>query len=964
MNNHEEAISLIHYCAEAVGNTHTFGHLTSSIYDTAWVAVLRKPGVPGLLFPECYQYILDQQHAGSGWGKSPESEIDGIMSTLGGLFALGRNLDIIQSQIFRGELAIRIQNGAEFLNGKLQTWDVASCDHVGFEIIIPCMLEHLNQQGLTFTFPGKTLLAKLNEKKLGKIHPAVWSGKVQTTITHSLEAFLGKGDFSRLKDQRVLGGMGSSPASTAAYLMSCSEWDDEVETYLRTVLGSRWVGEIGGVPGMYPTTGFEVLWIASTLLEDGFDAESLPGIESLLTIIGEFHGSLDGLASGFSKSSVADADDTAKSIMICNLLRVPTSVDKLVKTFEGKTHFLTYMMERHPSVTTNCNILSAILVSPDPEKFVPQIEKIATYLCGSWKQADIPFQDKWNISEFYPIMLLSQALCRLVEAWDKGKINEISKDLLAEDIALVLLEVLVQTLQKQNANGSWGHIPSKEITAYAIIALGNLASMPFASKMSLVIRDAIEKGRSFINLTGIAPEIEYVWIAKTNYSPIKISRAYILAALETKYPKYFLSPALNNIFKVPIKDMQKYTHVLSNFPTLKGYPPWIIEGSVTQASFFLNRLKTVRLHMFDRQNLKGDEYLEFIAMTLTCANNLHGSFLKTDILFDMMGFILHVYEVDEYFEHVIGRVYEDHLPEIKQRVEWLLDDQWANKTTVSIDASSKKRKREHTSEGGSAASASNGHGSQTPSPVSTDSVYYTTPLGESTKDKRLSETSWAMIAEKIKSFAATVIDNKAVKRADPTDVQLLKTELHKCLISHITQLEDSRCHNQSLENGSEWKVSGGSYYAWTHTTAAAHSCSPLSLAFFRCLFPQDIAGRKVSAEEQYLIQDLWMHFGNKARMENDRASVRRDRNEGNLNSLDFPEFTRWVDRDDIKVAVAQLTRIIEYEKKCCKLGFEALAALEDGKKKNSQIEALRFYYFLVDIYNDVYVLKDISSERK
>lgn len=48
MGNNEEAISLVQYCAEAVGNTHTFGRITSSIYDTAWVAVLRKPGVPGM----------------------------------------------------------------------------------------------------------------------------------------------------------------------------------------------------------------------------------------------------------------------------------------------------------------------------------------------------------------------------------------------------------------------------------------------------------------------------------------------------------------------------------------------------------------------------------------------------------------------------------------------------------------------------------------------------------------------------------------------------------------------------------------------------------------------------------------------------------------------------------------------------------------------------------------------------
>lgn len=264
MNNQEQAAFLISYCGEAVANTHTFGNLTSSIYDTAWVAILRKPNSPTreLLFPECYQYILNQQHSGSGWEKSPESEIDGIMCTLGGLFALTKNSDIEQDGITPNEIATRIENGSTFLSAKLHTWDVASCDHVGFEIIIPCMLEHLKEKGLVFTFPGQTLLTELNQLKLAKIHPAVWSGKVQTTITHSLEAFLGKADFSGLRDQRVCGGMGSSPSSTAAYLMSTSPWDDEAEQYIRTVLSSRHSGEIGGVPGMYPTTGFEVLWVS------------------------------------------------------------------------------------------------------------------------------------------------------------------------------------------------------------------------------------------------------------------------------------------------------------------------------------------------------------------------------------------------------------------------------------------------------------------------------------------------------------------------------------------------------------------------------------------------------------------------------------------------------------------------------------------------------------------------------
>jgi len=233
----------------------------SSVLDIVYCKFMLTFNNAGLLFPECYRYILSQQHDGSGWQKSPESEIDGIMCTLGGLFALSKNSDIHIESLSSEDIANRIQHGTSFLNEKLQTWDVASCDHVGFEIIIPCMLEHLSMQGIEFSFPGQALLSELNEKKLAKIHPAVWSGKIQTTITHSLEAFLGKANFSGLKDQRVCGGMGSSPASTAAYLMTCADWDNEAEDYLRQVLRSRWGPEIGGVPGMYPTTGFEVLWV-------------------------------------------------------------------------------------------------------------------------------------------------------------------------------------------------------------------------------------------------------------------------------------------------------------------------------------------------------------------------------------------------------------------------------------------------------------------------------------------------------------------------------------------------------------------------------------------------------------------------------------------------------------------------------------------------------------------------------
>lgn len=263
---YRQASALVQYVSKAVGNTYDFGNLTSSVYDTAWVSMVRKPNssVPCLLFPECFQYVLDKQLESGGW-ETCGSDIDGIMNTLGGLLAFKRNADI-PCQFSKEEIDKRAANAVAYLEKRLGSWDVGSCDYVGFEILVPSMLGYLEQHGVSFDFPGKELLMDLNQKKLSKIPPSVWSGKIQTTITHSLEAFIGKINFSGLRQQLIHGSMCSSPSATAAYLMTTSEWDDDAENYLRQVVSSRQlVGGGIGVPGMYPTTGFEVLWVSTIL---------------------------------------------------------------------------------------------------------------------------------------------------------------------------------------------------------------------------------------------------------------------------------------------------------------------------------------------------------------------------------------------------------------------------------------------------------------------------------------------------------------------------------------------------------------------------------------------------------------------------------------------------------------------------------------------------------------------------
>ena len=102
-------------------------------------------------------------------------------------------------------------------------------------------------------------------------------------------------------------------------------------------------------------------------------------------------------------------------------------------------------------------------------------------------------------------------------------------------------------------------------------------------------------------------------------------------------------------------------------------------------------------------------------------------------------------------------------------------------------------------------------------------------------------------------------------------------------------------------------------------------------------------------------------------MENDLGSVTRDRKEKNLNSVDFPEFRVADDRQGPKAADEkyQLSQIIEYERKCCKLALENLEQLgksgSSGRKEGAA-RPLKFYFFITDIYNDVYSMRDISCE--
>ena len=88
-----------------------------------------------------------------------------------------------------------------------------------------------------------------------------------------------------------------------------------------------------------------------------------------------------------------EADDTAKTILSLNLIGRSASVADMIAEFEADDHFKTYTRERNPSFSANCNVLCSLLYTADPDLYVGQISKAATFIRNCcWEGA---LKDKW-----------------------------------------------------------------------------------------------------------------------------------------------------------------------------------------------------------------------------------------------------------------------------------------------------------------------------------------------------------------------------------------------------------------------------------------------------------------------------------------------------------------------------------------------------------------------------------------
>ncbi|PLN83655.1 Ent-kaurene synthase, partial [Aspergillus taichungensis] len=921
---------LLKNLADGCSSPHGLGSMSTCCYDTAWVAMISKEidGKRTWLFPSSFEYLISSQALDGGWGEGA-SDIDVILNTMAGLLALKHHQSTPEhSNVLQSDLDDHIHRATSFLEKKLQTWDVESTDHVGFEILVPTHLRLLADQGVTFSFPGLETLINLNQTKLRKFVPEFLYSDIPTTLTHSLEAFAGQIEFDKVKHRLDFGSMMASPSSTAAYLIHASQWNDEAEAFIRSAVELGEGKGSGAVPSAFPITIFELTWVISTLMESGLSPteENKHHLNTVAEYLEKHFHQQNGVL-GFVPTLMADADDTAKTIISLNMLGKRVRPDRLIEVFENGGHFRTYAGERNPSFSANCNILSALLHSEEPSQYLREIELAVQFLCDLHSSGDM--RDKWNTCDIYPRMLLAHALTVLLQLWQNGSLQNLSKDLLHK-VHIVLWEILVQTIQEQQSTGAW-HNGSCEITAYATLTLAAGSNSPLAALLGEKLQTSLVYGRAFLEANiSQWDKGETIWVEKVSYSSAVLSNAYCISAVQA--PTFTWTATGDNLINIPSKAISKFAQFYSRLPLFAHEPSWRLRFSLIEGSLWFPRLAARRLDIFPRTNMEEDKYLQYIPQTWTMSNSLHNGALEPDLMWEMMVISMLNYQADEFLEAVVEEHLMDQIDAVSALVERLCDDAPSESPFSEVDGPATK-------------------------PVSLNG----------------NQPDINHVEQVLRRFITYLLTHPAVTRSPPSVQRTLRRELKIFILAHLAHAQDNarfRAQTLAADRTTEFTSPRSSYYSWVRSTSADHTSCPYSFHFLSCLIAKPGEAAFKGPRQRYLAEDMCRHLATMCRQYNDYGSIARDRAEKNLNSVNFPEFcAEGVEGTGagLKKTVVQVEQkmkdelmwVAEYERECC---MTALDRLENETGLDARTKKiLRMFVDVTDSYGQIYVARDIAS---
>ena len=658
-----------------------------------------------------------------------------------------------------------------------------------------------------------------------------------------------------------------------------------------------------------------------------------------------------------------DVDDTAKGIVSLAALGHPVSPDPMIKEFEAESHFRTYALERDPSLSANVNCLAALLCQPYVAQYSSQILKAVKFLCDCWWNSDGRIRDKWvtatetkyfwgkrannslqNLSHLYSSLLLVETLVDLIVLVERGTLSELLDQNLQSRVLITLFQACLRTILEQKDNGAWND--SIEETAYGVLILSEARRLSLWSQLREPLDSAIDRGVAYIRAHAAAKP-KSIWIEKVSYASSLLTETYILAALRSASSRRLEEENENvgkTLFRVELSlKGRKHVKLLQQTPLFAKTPAWQIQASMIESVLFQPLLRARRLDIFPRKDMEQDKYFDIIPFTWTSCNNRRATFAPTTFIYEMMIISFLNYQADEFMEAVAGTAFHGRIDALRELIDRVFSDQ--NDMSQNLNGS-----------GPDVDVDSNGSGGST----------------------------YADVLIPLYRFVTHVSCHPSILAASPWDRECVKRELRAFLHAHVTQTEDNtkfqkqqqnKIRQQKNRNGQAYAAAFSSatdtFFHWVRTTSADHTSCPYSFSFVSCLFGSLLFhGRECfpTVREKYLASATCRHLATMCRMYNDYGSIARDADEGNVNSVNFPEYDNADSVEDKKSALWELA---QYERAClddalARLGGAAASsktppAAADGGAAERHMALWQMFCDVTDLYGQIYVVRDIAS---
>lgn len=539
-------------------------------------------------------------------------------------------------------------------------------------------------------------------------------------------------------------------------------------------------------------------------------------------------------------------------------------------------------------------------------------------------------------------MLMVEAFIRLLAIIDQGRLpSDFLNEEIRSKVAIATFQAGLRTMMEQKADGSWNG--SVEQTSYAVLILSESRRLRHFGFIQSDIVASVDKATAFLQGADISPDP--VWIEKVTYSSLLLTRSYRLAALRAANPTH---EVVGHCIPLDISErkISGYHQMYNKTPMFSLTPAWQIRASLVEGSLFLPLLRAHHLEIFPRRDMEEDKYFEIVPFTWTGCNNRLRTFASPAFLYDMMWIAILDYQADEFMEAVAGSWFSDDLPKLVEIIERLFE--------VPRDVTR--------------ANGVNG----------TNGVTKLRDANGCATDGEPAEHIEAQ--ECMRRFVKHLMEHPSVVAASSADRDNLQREFQQYFLAQVDQIK----HNQRFaaqDQQRRYLSPQRSFFQWIKETAARHVACPFTFAWALCVVPyvvenlsrsRDCAGPDggpsdcfTTAEEKYYATDMCLHLASMCRMYNDHGSAARDGLEKNVNSLHFPEFAQTQGGAPPKDA---LFHIAEYERSCWQTALarlEAASAQEPNRLlrrvKDRRMAVFRTFMDTVDLYGQIYVVKDIAS---